>query len=229
MPGHPAVGEGGLSNTPRRSGHSYPYGSANKSGPSSGERCLLSLYLPPLRHLAWAQDPEPRARHHHRSMLADSKDSTGPDPENAHIPVCRSGRQVARKAAPGKVHGLFRHADEFGRTKPCTILRLAASAFCACTTVRLAASAFCVSGGCSSHSACASAVRNTISARYLLADPPPNTTLVLDTTRITRYPARVAQGARRAKGSAVVGSSSPRWSVMRGYDKSLRNLAARGW
>lgn len=215
MPGNPAVGEGGLSNTPRRSGHSYPYGSANKSGPSSSERSLQTLCLPPLRSLAWAQDPEPRARHYHRSMLTDSKVSTGPDPENAHIPACRSGRQVARKAAPGKVHGLFRHADEFRRTKPCT-------------TVRLAASAFCASGGCNSRSVCV-AMRDTISARYLLADPPPNTTLVLDTTRITRYPARVAQGARRAKGNAVVGSSSPRWSVMCGYDKSLRNLAARGW
>jgi hypothetical protein len=45
--------------------------------------------------------------------------------------------------------------------------------------------------------------------------------------KVTMCPSRVAQGARRAKGGAIVGSSSPKWSAMSAADRSgLRVYAA---
>jgi hypothetical protein len=71
--------------------------------------------------------------------------------------------------------------------------------------------------------------RPFISAKYLLAAPPPAETVIPKDFPIERYAARVAAGARRAKGGAIVGSTSPRDMAMTRSNRNVAAWAARGW
>lgn len=45
--------------------------------------------------------------------------------------------------------------------------------------------------------------------------------------KVTQCPSRWAANARRAKGNAIVGSTSPKWSVMTPATNRMRALAAQ--
>ena len=70
-------------------------------------------------------------------------------------------------------------------------------------------------------------MRNTISARYLLAEPP-GPTVVPSGFPIQRYAARVAQGARKPRTGAL-GGAQPTKTILTTSRANVRNLAARGW
>lgn len=71
-------------------------------------------------------------------------------------------------------------------------------------------------------------MRNTISARYLLAAPP-GPTIVPSGFVIQRYRARVAQGARKPRVGCISGAT-PSYLIAQSADRRVtRGLAARGW
>ena len=78
-------------------------------------------------------------------------------------------------------------------------------------------------------------MREYISARYLLAPPPPAETVIPPNVKITRCAARVALGARKTRlaprGDAPTLSHAARSTSQvyaYGYDREKRNRAARG-
>ena len=58
------------------------------------------------------------------------------------------------------------------------------------------------------------APRPYISAKYLLAEPPPATTVVPPNFHVERYPAGKRTGTFRQRGGVIVGSTAPRSCAM---------------
>lgn len=72
--------------------------------------------------------------------------------------------------------------------------------------------------------------RNFISAVYLMAAPPSDRDAIIpEGFEIKRLPARHAAGAKKSKGGAIVGGTSPRDAAMRPSGTIVRGWAARGW
>ena len=46
---------------------------------------------------------------------------------------------------------------------------------------------------------------------------------------IRHIPAKVARGAHKPKGNAIMGGNSPKWSGMTPASNVVRTLAAKGW
>lgn len=55
--------------------------------------------------------------------------------------------------------------------------------------------------------------RAYISAKFLLAAPPPKVTVTPALFPVTYYPAKSAHGIGRNQGGAILGGTSPRWSA----------------
>ena len=69
--------------------------------------------------------------------------------------------------------------------------------------------------------------RATISAKFLLAAPPPTTVVIPEGFKVTRYTAKWAAGSRRPKGNAIIGSNSPKWMGLAPRQEIVRGAAAR--
>jgi hypothetical protein len=57
-------------------------------------------------------------------------------------------------------------------------------------------------------------MREYISAKFLLAAPPPDVAVYPARFKITVLPEGRASGLNRKKGNAILGATSPRWSAM---------------
>lgn len=72
-------------------------------------------------------------------------------------------------------------------------------------------------------------MRSYISAKFLLAPPPPAVTVIPQGMVIHKVSARVAQGARKPRLSGA-GSAQPTSTISQMADRSvIKGLASRGW
>jgi hypothetical protein len=72
-------------------------------------------------------------------------------------------------------------------------------------------------------------MREYISARYLLAAPPPKTVVIPDTFPIERYSAKVAYGARKPRGGCVAGAATTSKISEQADRRVIKSLAYNGW
>lgn len=57
------------------------------------------------------------------------------------------------------------------------------------------------------------AQRAYVSAKFLLAEPPPKVFIMPAQFPVSYLPAKPARGIRRPKSGAILGATSPRWSA----------------